>query len=84
MDSGGTAPRWKALRGRVMQTDSLGIATYGSDLFSPTVTSVDMAVAKSLIVLRHVKSVCFVFAPPLEIENRVYTDGRFVGLKMVS
>lgn len=87
MDAGpGARPKWKALRGRVQMPDECcpGRFTYGTDLFTPNVTNIDMAIAKSMLALRHVETITFIFGDGITLENRVYKNGRFLGAKMVS
>src|SRR5882724_10418530 len=83
IDAGSGLPRWKALRARVLMTDASGYTTYGSDLFPANITSIDMAIAKSLKCLRHVETVLFVFDEKLGLVNRAYREGRLLSYKMV-
>lgn len=85
MDAGSIGPpRWKALRARVMMTDAAGRITYGSDLFTPNVTNVDMVVAKSLLELKYVETITFIFDSKLNLPNRSYRNGRLLSLELVS
>lgn len=77
--AGDDAPRYRVLRCRVVDGDA-----YGTDLFTPNITNVDMAIARALASLPHVETVDFIFDDKIGLTKRRYFRGRFVAMDLVS